>query len=425
MSVKKLLAISLLATSFALPGFSEEQICDQPTLTTREYYALLNAASLDEKDFQDRLSFSLQVLEDGGSECALRQLALIDQAISLFALERFSEMVDLLGPIFEGDLIKRPEMKSALKYLAEAGAVSGYWSGKADEVESALQGHINVLLSPAPQDAHWIAEFLSVTKGYKLEAVSMASLILDEHLRRASQAERNNSRPSSSDPQSKRRLNAALMSLYNAGEADRFIDYVSRINSADGITNLDLLALSAVPQTSDPASALQKLQVKIDYVKLRDENGYVSPEFGAALAGASVLGYRAAGRIEDSERELRSAKMRFGAEFDPEKALSTELVWMSRPGMSPRITAFEEATLLDPIAPNWPWEVNDRAEASCVAQFNIDEQGKPIRIKVECSDERFEKSATNAIKRARFAPLMIDGKPKVRYGVVQPLDYKL
>lgn len=85
-----------------------------------------------------------------------------------------------------------------------------------------------------------------------------------------------------------------------------------------------------------------------------------------------------------------------------------------------------QVTITKPPIPMYPLAAARRSlNGTCDVKFDISKTGKPKKIKAECSNSVFERSARQAFKRARYEPLVIDGIAYDMTSITYPLEFNI
>ena len=403
-------APDLKACWSAFPVFEEEE-------------QRVRSAGFDYDNPSDRMKYFEGELSDPDTACGNRIVALYQLTYLQFEHGSAEDYFSALRRTLSDPLYRIPEARVLTETLISGGVIYSLSKARVEEGYQVLKDEAALLSTPAMKYRGFFALFL-VQAGQFQSGESMAvRLFLDLGGARELTLQERIVYPGI-DPSLQSQLGFALRALVISGAHDQVIDSLTRMRVYDSSPDMKLLALSSVPRATDPAAALARLSENILDMEQTIEKGYMSPEGQRWFHAAHILALRASARQTESDELLARARSQFGEQFNAEEEVAVAfeelLVLKSRDNLMDN----EDAQLAAPIQPRWPWEVSPPAFANCLVRFNVSEKGKPMNISGICDDDRFLKSAENAISRAEFVPKKKDGKPEIRYNVVQPLEYR-
>lgn len=76
--------------------------------------------------------------------------------------------------------------------------------------------------------------------------------------------------------------------------------------------------------------------------------------------------------------------------------------------------------------PTYPSKAaRDGLEGWCEVSLSVSSRGDPFNVEADCSHRVFESAAERAVKKSKFTPKIVDGKPVTVVGVVYPLEFRL
>jgi hypothetical protein len=403
-------APDLQACWSAIPAFDEEE-------------QRIRAAGFDYDSPSDQMKYFEAEIADPQTACGNKIVALYQLTYLQFEHGSAEDYFSALHRTLSDPLYDFPYARVLKEVLVTGGIVYSISENRIQEGYDLLKGEREILETPSHKERSIYAFFLahagesqlaeSLAKRVFLDAGSQKKLTPAERLVYQGM-----------DPREHAKLSHALRTLMMTGAYDSVVENLARIRIDDSSSEMKLLALSAVPKSADPAAALARLGENVTELQKSEAEGYLSPDASRWYYAAHLLALRASAREMEAEELLAAAQKKFGKSFNAaaevETKISEAFVLVPNGG----VMEVQDTQLAVPIQPSWPLEAPPPATSNCLVRFNVSERGKPVNIRAICDDDRFLKSAENALKRAEFIPRMVDGKPVARYNVVQPLEYR-
>ena len=86
----------------------------------------------------------------------------------------------------------------------------------------------------------------------------------------------------------------------------------------------------------------------------------------------------------------------------------------------------ETAVAITTVEPVYPRAaLNGNKEGACEVVFAIDPTGAPFNLTASCTDDVFKRESIRAVRKARFAPVVLDGQARGQTNLVYPIEYRL
>lgn len=416
-------ALVLVPYAMAEDAIPDRGDCWKNMATYEALQTQMESEGYDNKSPSDRITFFETLLSDPETGCETSIPALFLLANQHFESRSPQEYFPVLERALSDPLFSLPEVRAFRENLVSGGVLYSLTENRVSEGYELLRGETEILETPSHHVRAIYAFFLAHAGDVQL-AESLAKRVFLDAGRQKKLTPAERLVYQGMDRREQGKLAYALTTLMMTGAYESVVENLAGVRVDDSTSEMKLLALSSVPKSADPAVALARLGGNVSELQKSEAEGYLSPDAARWFYAAHLLALRASAREMEADELLSAAQKKFGKSFNANAEVET---WVSQSFAllpSGGVMDVQDTQLAAPIQPNWPWEAAPPATANCLVRFNVSERGKPINIRAICDDDRFLKSAENALKRAEFKPRMVDGKPVVRYNVVQPLEYR-
>jgi len=414
-------SFSVLGASAQGDGSQAAVECGIPTgpeHSLDSFFDPMGALGLDQKNSADKITYLKQLAERPETACGVAGVARYLAVVEHFNPPGVADPYPAIEAAFAHPLFKTKDAEILRSSLVELTVLHASLSATTERAAAVLTDQHEFLLKPQRDVRGIYSQFLAHA-GMAEDANRMAEQILLDSV--TGKARLTGSFPAG---ETLREISYAFRTFLITGAADLAIESLARLPVDHASIDEQSVVLYLVPKSTNPSGSLDKISLHLSDLSRLVDQGYVSPEDQMAVYGLLIAANQSAGRSQTAEDYLEIGKKRFGKSFDPAASAERRISQYRRPAGDADQLTRSEARLIEPPRPNWPWEVTEIIPAKCTARFNIDKSGKPINIQTECSDDRFLKSAENAIKRARFEPMTLQGQPQIRYNVIQEIEYQ-
>lgn len=420
-----------IAACFLAPcAFGEEaapdlQDCWSRKIEFSEIQTRMETEGYNKADPSDRIAYLESVLANPEIGCETRIPALYLIAFDQYQNGSPEEYYPVLRRVLSDPLFNSAEAESVTfrTSLVTGAVMYSLFENRVKDGYDLIKDEREILETPFHKDRS-IYDFFLAHAGENQLAEDLAKrAFLDAgRKKRLTPAERLVYTGADLDEQA--RLSSALLTLMMTGAYDSVVENLAGIRVDDSTLGMKILALSAVPKSADPAAALARLGENVAELERSNADGYISPDMARWYYAAHLLALRASAREEEAEELASAALKKLGEDFNPDAEVEAAIRQAVDLEPSDGMIDVQDAELATAVQPEWPFDVVPPARANCQVRFNVSELGRPFNIRALCDDDRFLKSAEDALGRAEFVPKLVNGLPVVRYNILQPLEYR-